>query len=251
MPDFAVPAAAVSIVEAPCGAPIYGKDPNTRLAPASVTKIVTALVVMERANLNERVVANISAKQLKKETRSSVMGLEPGMEVSVQDLLYGLFLPSGNDAAIVLAQHVSGSVDAFVALMNQKATGLGMRDTHFSNPHGLDDPGLYSTTADMIVAGQAFMQDPVLAKIASTPSYTLEGGLRLNNGNKLLSRYPGAYGVKIGFTDNAKQTIVAAASRNGRDLYVAVFGSEDLYNQTAALLDWAFANTPRTCSNPG
>jgi D-alanyl-D-alanine carboxypeptidase (penicillin-binding protein 5/6) len=189
----------------------------------------------------------VSGKALKKATRSSIMGLEPGMDVSVQDLLYGLFLPSGNDAALELAEHVSGDVPSFVAEMNQEASRLGLYQTHFTNPHGLDSPGLVSTAYDMARAGLIMMQNPVLAEISSTSSYTLEGGLLLRNGNKLLGSYPGAYGVKIGFTNRAKHTIVAAASRGGRDLYVAVLGSENLYPETSAILDWAFSATKPAC----
>jgi D-alanyl-D-alanine carboxypeptidase len=246
-PLFDVPSSAVAILEAPCGALLYGKDEHASLPPASLTKIITALAAINHVNLGDRLTSNISAKELKKRTRSSVMGLEPGMTVTVRDLLYGLFLPSGNDASIVLAEHVSGSVDAFLALMNEEAARIGMKDSRFSNPHGLDSPGLRSSAYDMALAGMALMQNPTLAQISSARTYTLEGGLQLRNGNKLLNQYSGAYGVKIGYTNRARHTIVAAAARGDRDIYVAVFGSEDLYNETAALLDWAFSSTERAC----
>jgi D-alanyl-D-alanine carboxypeptidase len=202
--------------------------------------------VIDRVTLSDVVVSDISAKELKERTRSSVMGLEPDMKVTVQDLLYGLFLPSGNDAAIVLARHVSGSEQEFTALMNDTARRLGLENSTFDNPHGLDSPGLRSSAYDMVKAGMAFMQNPTLRTIAGTGTYALEGGLQFNNGNKLLKLYSGAYGVKIGYTEDAGQTIVGAVTRDGRELYIAVLGSTDLYGETIALLDWAFG-LPSAC----
>jgi D-alanyl-D-alanine carboxypeptidase len=239
----------VAIIEAPCGALIFGKDEHARLPPASLTKIVTALTAIDHLNLQDKVNVQISGKQLKRQTRSSIMGLEPGMTVTVEDLLFGLFLPSGNDAALELAMYVSGDVQDFVQAMNGEASRLGLSDSHFSNPHGLDSPDLVSSAYDMAYAGLVLMQNPVLAKIAGTRTYTLPGGLRLKNGNKLLGSYPGAYGVKIGFTDDAKHTIVAAASRDGRDIYVSVLGSDNLLVDASALLDWAFNSSKPACHN--
>jgi D-alanyl-D-alanine carboxypeptidase len=237
----------VAIIEAPCGQLIYGKDEHLPLPPASLTKIVTALTAIDRLNLRDHVSIEISGKALKQRTRSSIMGLEPGMDVTAQDLLYGLFLPSGNDASLEIAEHVSGSVETFVQEMNQVALSLGLHDSHFTNPHGLDSAGLVSSAYDMAQAGMVMMRHPVLAQIAGARSYTLDGGLTLRNGNKLLGSYPGAYGVKIGFTNRAKHTIVGAASRGGRDLYISVFGSQSLYPETSALLDWAFQATTPAC----
>ena len=151
------------------------------------------------------------------EDGSSVMGLAPGMHLTVLDLLYGLFLPSGNDAAIALAQFISGDTQRFTALMNQEVSSLGLHDSHFTNPHGLDSPRLYSSAYDLAIAGRELLKDPVLAAISAAESYTPMSsgwpGAELKNGNKLLQLYPGAYGVKIGYTEEADQTIVAAAER--------------------------------------
>ncbi len=212
---------------------------------------MTALVTVERADPNAVVDIQIDSKALVKATDSTVMGLEPGMRLSVRDLLYGLILPSGNDAALELARLVAGGTTGFAALMNQKAAELGMTDSNFVNPHGLDTPGHVSSALDMAKAGRAFLANPFLAQIAVTPEYQPPwNGDPIENGNKLLTMYPGTFGVKIGFTDRARQTIVAAADRNGRQLIVAVMGSEDRYNDAIALFDWAFANTAPTC-NPG
>jgi D-alanyl-D-alanine carboxypeptidase len=177
------------------------------------------------------------------------MGIEPGMNLSVIELLYGLFLPSGNDAALALAEHVGhGDVGTFIDLMNDEARRLGMIDTHFSNPHGLDNNGLYSSALDMAIAGRAYLEVPLLAQIATTAEYHYgEDGVQLRNGNRLLQVYPGTFGVKIGYTTKAKQTIVAGASQGGRELIISVFGSEDRYEDSIALFDWAFANLPSGC----
>jgi D-alanyl-D-alanine carboxypeptidase len=249
VPPFEVKARSAVVLDAGCGAQVYGKEAHTQLPPASLTKIVTALAVIDRVNLADVVTVDISARELKKRTRSSVMGLEPDMRVSVEDLLYGLFLPSGNDAAIVLARHVSGNEQDFAALMNETARNLGMTNSAFDNPHGLDSDGLHSSAYDMAIAGLALMQNPTLAAISSAASYTLDGGLHFENGNKLLKQYQGANGVKIGYTSKAKHTIVAAATRDGRTVFVSIFGSEDLYTETAQLLDWAFT-LPAGCNPP-
>jgi D-alanyl-D-alanine carboxypeptidase len=244
-PPPAVGARSFAVIERSCGAFLAGKAEHERLPPASVTKIITALVVARYAQGNEMVDVNVSGSQMARRG-SSVMGIEPNMTLSVTDLLYGLILPSGNDAALALAEHVGhGNVAAFVDLMNAESGILGLHDTHFSNPHGLDDARLYSSALDMAQAGRAYLDNPMLARIASVAEYMPAwNGPSLKNGNRLLERYPGSYGVKIGYTRQASQTIVAAASRDGRELIVSVFGSPDRYKDTAALLDWAFANIP-------
>jgi len=247
---FNVPAKAVAILEAPCGALLYGKNEHLPLPPASLTKIVTALTAIGRVELTDEVEVTVSASELRERTRSSVMGLEPGMTVSVEDLLHGLMLPSGNDAAIAIAEHVSGNVGAFVGLMNQEAARLGMHNTHLANPHGLGSRGMRTTAYDMAVAGMALMRDPTLAAIAATPSYVTGTELSFTNGNRLLGAYPGANGVKIGYTRSARHTIVGSALRDGRHIFVAVLGSDDLYSETTELLDWAFSATESQCATP-
>jgi D-alanyl-D-alanine carboxypeptidase len=245
-----VSARSFAVIERSCGSLVAGKDQDLPLPPASVTKIITAMVAAERADLNRIVeIRDISAKGLIRSTDSSVMGIEPGMRFSVRDLLFGLLLPSGNDAALALAQEVSSGVPGFVALMNDRASSLGMQRTHFVNPHGLDAAGHFSTALDMAIAGRAFLENPLLAAMSIAPQYETGGDVRIlmKNGNRLLQTYPGAFGVKIGYTTNAKQTIVAAATRDGRELVLSVFGSENRYADSAALFDWAFAHTTSAC----
>jgi D-alanyl-D-alanine carboxypeptidase (penicillin-binding protein 5/6) len=244
---FEVPARAVAILEAPCGALLYGKDEHVPLPPASLTKIVTALTAIDRVNLADRVHVKISGSELKVATRSSIMGLEPGMNVSVEDLFYGLFLPSGNDAAIELAEHVSGDVESFVAMMNEEAQRLGMYNTHLSNPHGLGSRGMQSTAYDMAIGGMALMGNPTLAAMAGAPSYSV-GDIALKNGNQLLGAYAGSDGVKIGYTRSAGHTIVGSAIRDGRHIFVAVFNSDNLYPETMQLFDWAYSSTEPQCT---
>ncbi len=243
-----VTAKSFAIIEEPCGAFLRGQNARQRLAPASLTKIATALVATERAELSDVVTVSVNGVDLSASTDSTVMGLEPGQRLSMRDLLYGLLLPSGSDAAIAIAEHVSGSVDGFVDLMNQRAVQLGLGDTHFSNPHGLDDPALYTSAFDIAVLGRELMRQPDLATVVRTRQYQPAwDGPALRNVNLLLGLYPGALGIKTGYTDQAGQTIVAAAERKGRRLIVSVLGSSDVYPDVIALLDWAFANTRPSC----
>ena len=245
-----VSARSYSVIEQVCGAELAGMNQRQRLPPASLTKIITAIVAKQHLALDSVVNVQVSAAAMAKQG-SSVMGIEPGDRLPVIDLLYGLFLPSGNDAALALAEQArdSGAGD-FVALMNDEAAALGLGDTHFANPHGLDAPGQYSTALDMAQAGRALLNDSELTAISTAPAYMPAwDGPVLKNGNKLLQMYPGAYGVKIGFTELAGQTIVAAAEREGRQLVLALLGSKDRYSDAAALFDWAFASTVRHCLN--
>ncbi len=239
---------AVAVVEASCGALLYGQREDVRLKPASLTKIATALVAYERSDLEASVNVRVNSGLLVASTGSTVMGLKPGVELTMRDLMHGLLLVSGNDAAIAIAEEVAGTTSRFVELMNAKAAELGLSDTHFTNPHGLDEAGLYTTAYEVALLGRALLAEPELAGIVSATSYqaTWEGPL-LYNGNALLERYPGAVGVKIGYTEGAGQTIVAAAERDGRRLIVTVLGSLDRYADAIALFDWAFENTQPSC----
>ena len=166
----------------------------------------------------------------------------------MRDLLYGLLLTSGNDAAIAIAEEVGGNVPAFVELMNAKAQQLALLNTHFSNPHGLDEDGLYSSAFDIALLGRELLKQPELAAIVASQNYQPAwDGPQLWNGNALLDLYPEAVGVKIGYTEKAGQTIVAAAERDGRRLIVAVLGGWDRYSDATALFEWAFAETTPTC----
>jgi D-alanyl-D-alanine carboxypeptidase (penicillin-binding protein 5/6) len=239
---------AAVVIEASCDARLYSHNGDLRLPPASLTKIATALVAVDHRNLSDMVDVQVNSALMAASTGSTVMGLQPGMRLSMGDLLYGLLLPSGNDAAIAIAQEVGGGVPAFVDLMNEKAAALGLQNTRFTNPHGLDEAGLYTSARDIAELGRALVAQSELAAIVRTKQYQPAwDGPEVWNGNELLDQYPGAIGVKIGYTEKAGQTIVAGAERNGRRIIVSVLSTWDRYADATALLDWAFANTQPAC----
>jgi serine-type D-Ala-D-Ala carboxypeptidase (penicillin-binding protein 5/6) len=238
---------AAVVVEGSCGEMVFGLNANTRLPPASLTKMATALVVIERGRLQDTVDIKINGWDLAADDGSSIMGLEVGMRLTVEELLYGLLLASGNDAALALADYLGGS-DRMVSLMNARVRGLGLQDTNLTNPDGRHQPNQLSTPLDMALLGREFLANPKLKEIANTLSFVPRwSGGTVWNTNALLTIYPGAEGVKTGFTEEADYTIVAAARRDGRLLIVSVFGSWNLYTDAIRLLDWAFANTRSSC----
>jgi D-alanyl-D-alanine carboxypeptidase len=239
---------AAAVLEAPCGALIYGLNEEVELPPASLTKMMTAIVVADEVSLERAVNVRVNSELLVASTGSTVMGLQPGLQMSVRDLLYGLLLASGNDAAIALAQEVGGSEAAFVELMNDTAGDFDLEHTRFTNPHGLDQAGLYMSAEDAARLGSEVLARPDLAAIVGTLHYQpVWDGPEVWNSNELLSLYPEAMGVKIGYTEQAGQTIVAAAERGGRQLIVSVLGAWDRYSDAINLLEWAFANTESAC----
>jgi D-alanyl-D-alanine carboxypeptidase len=229
------------VVDDASGEILWARDANTPVAPASLTKTMTALVVLDHARLTDTVSVRVDSRRM---PGSTVMGLYPGEDLNVEDLLYGLMLPSGNDAALALAEYVAGTREAFADLMNDKAQALGLTGSHFVNPHGLDATGHVSTAYDMAMISREGMRDPTYHALAAARSYeTPHGkGYRLGNLNQLLWRYPGADGVKIGFTNAAGRAIVGSATRDGHRVFVAMMRSADIYADSAALLDWTFAS---------
>ena len=251
-PPPAISAAAVAVLEEPCGALVHSFNAHAHLPPASLTKIVTALVADERVNLAQTVQVTIDSAALTAATDATVMGLEPGQTLGMVDLLYGLLLPSGNDAALQIAQQVAGNVKAFADLMNARVAEAGLKDTHFVNPHGLDAADHYTSAYDIAVLGNLLLQKPDLAFIVGTRTYQPNwDGPRVDNLNQLLGQYPGAIGVKTGYTLTAGHTIVAAAERNGRRFIVSVLGSGDNFGDATKLLDWAFTSAPSSCAKAG
>jgi D-alanyl-D-alanine carboxypeptidase len=242
-----VSARSIAILDSGCGALIYGRGEHERMPPASLTKLMTAAVAMDYGDLDDMYTSDISGAQMLDDTGSTIMGIEPGMTLSLRDLLYGLLLPSGNDAAIVIAKGIGGSEERFVLLMNDKARGLALDDTNFTNAHGLYEAGLYSTAYDMAILARYVMQNPELRTIVSTIEYQPAwDGPAVWNGNRFLTEYEGADGVKIGFTEESQQTIVASAVRDGRRIIVSAMRSQDRYQDATRLFDWAFAQ-PSPC----
>lgn len=227
------------IVDGESGALLYAKNGHTRLPQASTTKIMSAIVALENGRLTDRVTVDIDSNHLAATTESTVMGLMPGRNVSVETLLYGMMLESGNDAAIALAKHIAGSEARFVEMMNAKAKAMGLKDTQFKNPHGLDADGHYSSAYDLAIMARYGMQNPTFYSLASTRQWQGDG-YNLWNLNKLLPVYPGADGVKPGFTDAAGRCLVGSAVRDNRRVIVTVLNSPDTTGDSRALLDYAF-----------
>lgn len=227
------------IVDGESGVVLYAKSAYARLPQASTTKIMTAIVAIENGKLDDRVTVDVDSSQLYLTTESTVMGLMPGQTVTLETLLYGLMLASGNDAAIAIAKHIAGSEAKFVDMMNAKAKALGLRDTQYKNPHGLDAQGHYSSAYDLAQLSRYGMQNPTFYSLSSTRHWNADG-FDLWNLNKLLPSYPGADGVKPGFTDDAGRCLVGSAVRENRRVFVTVLKSDDTTADSRALLDYAF-----------
>jgi D-alanyl-D-alanine carboxypeptidase (penicillin-binding protein 5/6) len=238
----AVTARAAVAIDADSGRVLFNRRMHERLAPASTTKMMTGVLAIELMGGQDRVVH--SQTDSKSMEGSSVMGLWPYAALTLNDLLYGLMLPSGNDAALELARETAGSTRAFVDAMNAKARELDLDDTHFTNPHGLDSRAHYSSAHDLAQLARYAMGNERFRQIAATPSYRLPPPFDydLYNGNSLLGAYAGVDGVKIGWTERAGWTFVASAQRDGRGVIVALLNTEDRDADAAALLDWAFGS---------
>ncbi len=240
-PDVAITAKSAVVVDDATGQVVWAKNPHERRAPASITKIMTALVALEYDYPTRVVTVHEDWYDL---ADSSIMGLRRGERLSIEDLLYGLMLPSGNDAAVALARAVAGSETNYVGLMNAEAQRLGLKDTHFVNPHGLDAPGHYTSAYDITMLARYAMRDPEFRKIVGTRQIDVRGldgsYFPLTNIMRFMWHYPGADGVKPGYTDNAGQTYVATAVRNGRRAYVGLLGSSDDLTDSTKLMDAYF-----------
>jgi D-alanyl-D-alanine carboxypeptidase len=230
------------VVDEASGAVLFEKDGYRPLPPASLTKVATAIVALERRpNLDADVVVDVDASRM---PSSTVMGLAPDDRFSLRDLLYGMLLPSGNDAALAVGRHVSGSDAAFVAEMNALLYRLGMDSSHFSNPHGLGSRNHLVSARDMAMLARYAMTFPDYREIIRSPSYTAVGSHTINVGslNALTFSYPGADSSKIGYTRSAGPSVVASASRGGHRVYVVVLNTPSRDTDAARLLDWAFSN---------
>lgn len=223
-------------------ATLYGRAESTGRPMASTTKIMTVLLALEQADIDELVTVSPGAAG----RGGASLGLRAGQELPLGSVLAGLMLRSGNDGAAAVAEHVAGGVDAFVALMNARADQLGLSDTHFKDVSGLtDDPAHRASPLDLARLAEVAMAHPEFAAWAGAATLTVPGLGSVTNRNELLGSYPGATGVKTGFTSLAGQTLVASAARHGRTLYAVVLGSEDRASDAAALLDHGFEDFAR------
>lgn len=229
------------LMDADSGRVFWEKDADARSLIASTTKIMTALVVCEQCNLADRVKIPQEAVGIE----GSSMYLREGEILTVQDLLYGLMLHSGNDAAVALAIYCGGTEADFVTLMNEKASRLGLENTGFANPHGLDHDGNYSTARDLAKLSAYALQNEDFLRTVSCKTVTI-GDRFLRNHNKMLFRYDGAIGVKTGYTRAAGRILVSAAERDGRRLIAVTIHAPDDWNDHTAMLDFGFSGFQQT-----
>ncbi len=236
LPAGAISAQKAYVLDAVSGRVLYEKNANDRSLIASTTKIMTALIVCEQCNVLDRMRIPKEAVGIE----GSSMYLKEGEVLTLQELLYGLMLSSGNDAAVALAIYCGGTVEGFAELMNDKARNLGLTGTHFENPNGLDSPGHYSTARDLAKLASYAMENPIFAKTVSAKSLKV-GQRYLTNHNKLLWRVEGADGVKTGYTKAAGRILVSSAMRQGRRLIMVTLDDPDDWDDHAALLEEGFS----------
>jgi len=235
VPD--VSARAALIADADTGAILHELNGDRVVPPASTTKMMTALLVLENASLDDMVTVSPIALTI----GEASMSLVQGEQLSVHDLLHGLLLVSANDAAMALAVHVSGSVEGFVEEMNKRAGMLGMTNTNFMNPHGLDFESHHSSAKDLLLLAREALRVAEFREIVAKSEATVAGRYLVNT-NQLLTSYEGTEGVKTGTTDLAGQCLVVLVRRNSTSLLVIVLGSDDRYEDARNLLNFGFAN---------
>ena len=223
---------------------LYSKNENKTVKMASTTKIMTSLIIIENCDLSETV--EVSKKSAS--TGGSRLGLKTGDKITIKDLLYGLMLCSGNDAAIALAEYAGEDVTGFVTLMNDKANQLGLKDTHYESPHGLDSDNHYTTAYELAVLTDYALKNKTFLQIVGTKNYTITingYSKNISNTNELLGNLTGVYGVKTGFTNGANRCLVTACKRNNMDIICVVLGADTKRFRTQdsiKLIEYAFKN---------
>ncbi|MGI6632024.1 MAG: D-alanyl-D-alanine carboxypeptidase family protein [Bacillota bacterium] len=234
---------AAALMEWQTGALLYDKNAFTRMHPASITKMMTALLALEHGRLEDLVTVSAEAAS----QPGSSMYLKTGDVFSLENLLYGLMLNSGNDAAWAIAEHVGGTAERFFDMMNERAREIGALNTRFRNPHGLTDPNHYTTAFDLALIARTCLKHPFFKRLVATKEKDVidaEGDTKisLGNTNRLLWLYLGADGVKTGTTESAGQCLVASATRGDTRLLSVVLASHDRWSDSTALLDYGFNN---------
>ena len=220
---------------------LYSKDADKKLPMASTTKIMTAILAIELGNMDDVVTVSPNASGVE----GSSIYLEVGEQLKLRDLLYGLMLSSGNDAAVAIAEHIGGSVENFVGLMNAKAKELGANNTHFVTPNGLHDENHYTTAYDLALIASYAMKNAEFAKIVSTQYYSIpwpnhKWDRVFKNKNKILWQYEGGIGIKTGFTKKAGRCLVSAAEQNGMKIVCVVLNCSDFFKDSMSLMDEAY-----------
>ncbi len=237
--DPDITAVGAYIIDLPTFTPVFQKNEHMKLYPASTTKIITALVTYDVYKPDDI----ITVKQPHEE--GQLMGLIPGERITVENLLYGMLVHSGNDAAYALADNYG--FDKFIALMNKKAQDLGMKDSHFTNPAGLDDPSQLTTPFDLALAARALLNNPYLSKIVSTKEITISDVdfkifHQLTTVNELLGEIQGVGGLKTGYTENAGENLVSFYKKNGHQFIIVILKSDHRFGDTKNLINWIEEN---------
>jgi D-alanyl-D-alanine carboxypeptidase (penicillin-binding protein 5/6) len=247
LPPDDLSAASAVLMDANTGEVLFARNPDERRPPASVTKILTALVILERGRLSDTVVVSQAAARV----GGYRLGLRHGQKISLEDLLAAILIRSANDAAMAAAEHVGPGLLGFVTLMNARAEALGMTHSRFANPHGLDEPDHVTTARDMALLTQVALKHPIFARLVRTRETTVtiwrpgRQGLvpqvrLLQSHNRLLGRLEGADGVKTGYTDAAGRCLVASASRGGQRMIAVLLNDPNRWTDAAALLEFGF-----------
>jgi serine-type D-Ala-D-Ala carboxypeptidase (penicillin-binding protein 5/6) len=257
-PDDDLSARALLLMDAKTGKILYQKDADAQLPPASTTKVLTAILTLEsQKRFNDVLTVSKAATRVP----ASKLYLKPGQTVSVEDLLYGVLLASANDASVVLAEGIGGSVERFAEMMTKKAHDVGATNTHFSNPHGLTAADHYSTARDLALIFRYAMRNSSFRQIVHTKMSSVRSVsagkksararlISVRNHNRLLWNYDGAIGGKTGYTFAAQKCFVGAVERNGVTLIVSLLGSRDLWGDTKRLLEYGFDNYDALNTSP-
>ena len=249
-PDGDLTARAAVLMDAATGRILYQKDPDLRLPPASTTKVMTAILALESGR---KLTDTLTVSKTATRVPATKLYLRPGQTLSIEDLLYAIMLSSANDASVVLAEGIGGSVEHFAELMTKRAYELGASDSHFANPHGLTAADHFSTARDLAVLFRYAMKNPTFREIVQTKissvsskttvkSKTVARRISVRNHNRLLWNFDGAIGGKTGYTLAAQKCFVGAVARNGSTLIVAILGARDQWGDTKRLLEYGFDN---------
>ena len=249
-PDVDLTARAALLMDAATGKVLYQRDPDLRLPPASTTKVVTAILALESGR---KLGESLTVSKVAARVPASKLYLRPGQTITIGHLLYGILLSSANDASIVLAEGIAGSVENFSERMTKKAQGIGAVNSHFTNPHGLTAPDHYSTARDLAILFRYAMRNPTFSEIVQTKissvnststirKRTVARRISVRNHNRLLWNFDGAIGGKTGYTHAAQKCFVGAVARNGVTLIIAILGARDQWGDTKQLLEYGFDN---------
>ncbi|MBH8596668.1 MULTISPECIES: D-alanyl-D-alanine carboxypeptidase family protein [unclassified Thermoactinomyces] len=239
--DLAPGAQAAILYDATSGRILYQKNADKEMLIASLTKIMTAIIAIENGKMNELVTVGPDAAGVE----GSSIYLKQGEKIPLSTLLYGLMLRSGNDAAVAIAEHIGGSLEGFVYMMNEKAAYLGMVHTHFVNPHGLDMPGHYSSARDLAILTAYALKNPIFQEIVKTEVKTVpwpgeKWHRKFYNKNKMLRFYKWADGVKTGYTKKARRTLVSSATKDGHQLITVTLNDGDDWKDSMNMLEYGF-----------